>query len=146
MLSRFVVGLVLFLVGCSSTVDVKGVKINQTPEFSKQVVDLQVDLTRNNQRQEAVALDTGLRTQLVKAGYRIEPGNLKMMVAITDLGIKETADVDVKVDDSKGQNVMSFSVSAAVVDRRYRDLNEVLQKFVAKQIVKELKKARDGGE
>ena len=129
--------------GCSSTVDVKNVRASSSPDFSIQSVDLLVDTTRNNERQEASALETGLRIQLGKAGYRIEQGHLKLLVAITALGIKETADVSVQVLDSRGSEVMTFSVNAAVVDRRYRDLNEVLQKFVAKEIVKQLAKGRD---
>ena len=54
---------------------------------------------------------------------------------------KDYADVRVDLCNKSGQSLMSFVVHGSVIDKRYRQLDEVLYNYVADRIVREIKSA-----
>jgi hypothetical protein len=138
--------------GCSSHVVVRDLDVPRPPPASPAKVDLRVDMSANNAQGEAVALETGLQRELAEAGFECLAGNMVLTAEIIllhrgntfansffGMGIgADYADVRVRVSDPMGAPHMSFVVRGVVVDKRYRELNEVLHRFVAKRIVEEI--------
>ena len=159
-MGKMLVGAVLMAVvgtaaGCSSSVQVNEVKIDEAPAASPAKVVIEVDLTKNNEQGEAVTLENGLKREFRSAGYEVLPGNLTVRCEIVELHRGSTvanvliglgaggdhADIRVQVVDSSGSQRMSFLVRGSVHDKRYRELHEVIGQYVAHRIVEEVTKA-----
>lgn len=143
----------VLIAGCSSSVDVREMNVSKAPSASPAKVTIEVDKSRHSDAAEA--LENGLNREFQKIGYEVVAGNLVLRAEIIALHRGSTfwnvavgmgagadfADARVRVSDGTGNVLMSFVIRGTVEDKRYRELDEVLDKFVAKRIAKEIKKA-----
>lgn len=114
-----------------------------------------VDQSNNNERGEALTLQNGLVRELRSAGYRVGEGGLSVTARIREVGRGNTfanvaggmgagsdhVDVDVEVADEAGKQLMAFTVRGKAVDKRYRELSEVLAEDVPRKIREEIQSA-----
>lgn len=140
---------------CSSTANVKSIRVASAPPVSATTFAVSVDQSKNNDRGEALTLENGLRREFRSAGYQVGDGGLSVTAQIREIDRGNTfanvaggmgagsdhVDVDVQVTDRAGRPLMAFSVRGTAVDKRYRDLSEVLTEDVPRRIREEIQNA-----
>ena len=141
------------VVGCSSSATTSGVVV-QSPAPKTNKVSIRVEKSTNDTRGESSALENGLIREFRGAGYevgqagtvihaslaRVERGSTIANVVV-GLGVgSDDADVVVRVEDASGRPLLSFLVRASAVDKKYRQLDQVLSEEVPRKIRQELEK------
>ena len=148
-------GMVFSVVGCSSSATTSRVVAQaRTPKTNK--VSIRIEKSTNDVRGESTALENGLIREFRGAGYEV--GQAGIVIHVSLVGIQrgttianvvvgmgvgsDDADVAVRVEDATGRVLLSFSVHASAVDKRYRQLDQVLAEEVPRKIRQELEKNR----
>ena len=148
-------GMVFSVVGCSSSATTSRVVAQaRTPKTNK--VSIRIEKSTNDVRGESTALENGLIREFRSAGYEV--GEAGIVIHVSLVGIErgttianvvvgmgvgsDDADVAVRVEDATGRVLLSFSVHASAVDKRYRQLDQVLAEEVPRKIRQELEKNR----
>ncbi len=113
---------------------------------------IQVDKNSFNDAGEAVALENGLKRQLVNGGYRIAENGLELRARIKNLvrgntfanafiglGVgKDAVEVEVELRGKAKELLMSFTVKSEILDKRYDNLNTVLTETLPSKVVKQI--------
>lgn len=140
---------------CSSTANVKSIHVASAPPASATTFAVSVDQSKNNDRGEALTLQNGLLREFRSAGYQVGEGGLSVTAQIREVDRGNTfanvaggmgagsdhVDVDVQVKDGAGKQLMAFTVRGTAVDKRYRDLSEVLTEDLPRKIREEIQSA-----
>ncbi len=148
-------GLVFSVVGCSSSATTSRV-VAQAPTPKTNKVSIRVEKSTHDVRGESTALENGLIREFRGAGYEVGQAGIVIHVSlvgiergttianvVVGMGVgRDDADVAVRVEDATGRVLLSFSVHASAVDKRYRQLDQVLSEEVPRKIRQELEKNR----
>jgi hypothetical protein len=140
---------------CSSTANVRSIHVASAPPASPTKLAVSVDQSKNNDRGEALALQNGLLREFRSAGYEAGEGGLSVTAQIKEVDRGSTlanvavgmgagndhVDVDVQVSDHDGKQLMAFTVRGTAVDKRYRNLTDVLNEDLPRKIRKEIQSA-----
>lgn len=147
--------MVFALGGCSSSATTRNV-VAQSPTPRTNKLSIRVEKSTNDVRGESTALENGLIREFRSAGYdvgepgivvraslgRIERGSTIVNV-VGGLGMgSDEADVAVLVEDAGGRPLLSFVVHAHAIDKRYRQLDQVLSEEVPRKIRQQLESNR----
>jgi hypothetical protein len=141
--------------GCSSSVRASPI-VAQSPTPRTNKITLLVDKSTNDVRGESTALENGLIREFRTAGYEVGQAGLVVHASLVDvergstianviggLGMgSDHADVAVRVEDASGRPLLAFSLRATAIDKRYRQLDQVLSEDVPRKIREELEKNR----
>lgn len=147
--------LVLPTAACSSTASVQSVRTTTPPPAATRTLAVSVDKDANDERGEATTLERALVNELRGAGYRMGEGGLRVRARVvhvhrgstivnvtSGLGSgSDSADVAVRVEDPAGKELLAFVVRGRAVDKRYRDLHQVLAEDVPRAIREQLERS-----